>query len=637
MKHFLTTIFLLITFAVSAQRKTWRISTDFPEMSHANRDKVLADFGTVAQNSTKYPALYSWWKSVLGQTDATFQQITIASAVLNQACWSGHGGGFTPGVLCTSRNNVIDIPGGYYSVNVGITLPLGRFIGSGTAIGTGGPPLWNVNASTEFVYDHARWIDPRPVRAVVLTGNYGMSSYYESFYIDAFRVSGNSPLNYDPSYTQHGIVLTGMGEGSIVGNIEVNTCNGHGVWVTGAGPGRIDYLSSFDNQMAGLCFGQEKPGTQKGLGTLDVGFLSCDNNVWACQNNGGGSMTIGFLKNEDGLSVSRGRPKKGQVVYEVHGWSDTHIVKVHDAVTGASPAAFVVNTLANTSRIKVDSYVQVANNADVNSGRSALLMLPRSQEVWRTADANGMKLDPISFEWKGIGTSSGTFTCSTPMVKQASPAQTRLGLSSTYAGYNYATGTPVLDLTFGGTPPPPPPPPVCTWQAQPETCSTCVSNSQTCTITYLSSLAGCTPTTAKPADVVRSQSCGTQPPPPPTGIIATIVGGNVYASATQVVDWKAVKRVVFTNLRVDSDMNYRRLLSLNSTDANGLSLLPDGRWRAPSRVYCTQTPAKLVVGTTYLRVEIVLPTAIDVQHFLAQPGKGNALVYSADKVEFFNQ
>lgn len=624
------------------------ISEEFPEFNHDNRGKRISEIASAATNNTRYEGALRWWTEILGQNNESFQALTVASAVLNHATWIGHGGAFTPGVSCTSRNNIVGIPGGYFSVNAGITTPMGQFLGSGTAIGTGGAPLFNPNASTEFVYDHARWQDPRPVRSVLITGNYGHGSYYESFYYTGFRVSGNSPLNYDPSYTQHGIVLNGMGEGSILDVAEVNTCNGHGVWVIGAGPGQIRYLSSFDNQMAGLCFGQERPGSQKGLGTLDVGFLSCDNNVWAFLNNGGGSATINFIKNEDGLSAARGRPKKGQVVCEAHGWSDTLIRKVHDAVTGASPAPFVVNTLANTSRIRVDSYVQVANNADANSGRSALLMLPRSQKVWRTADPNGMKLDPISFEWKGIGNSPGTFTCSTPMVEQASPAQTRLGLASTYAGYDYPAGTPVLNLTFGSAPPPPPPPPppptTCTWVlGTPGAWGACLNGQETRTTQYVSSVAGCTPTDPKPADLVETRACAAPPPPPSGAIHATAPFNNTAANAS--IDLSpnilGVKRVRMTNVRfTPATFSWQRIM-VQPGGTSGLRVAPitsdgkRGQFRHPNGKVCPVNVPMVEVGVTYPLLEVTLPDPMDVDRLLAAAGTGGAMQLTCDMIELF--
>lgn len=517
----ITLAFLACGAPALAQRQVYVATRDFPELNHANGRKTLAEIGI--DGRTKYPAAYRWWTDILQQPGARFQEFFVASAVYNQVTWSGHSGSWTPGALCTSYNS-FDASGafGFYWVNVGITVPRGRIVGAGTGIGTGGEPLYNPNASTELSYNHARWIDPRAMRAVMQTGNTGLSGYYESCYISDFRISGNGPNFYDPSYTQHGLVATTMGEGFVIDRLEVNTCNGHGLWVNGAGPGSVRYLSSFDNNLAGLCFGDERNTGRSLMGFLTVDFLSCDNNVWAVLNNGGGGMSIGYIKSEDGLSSQRGRPKKGQVVIESHGWNNIVVSSITDAVSGASPAAFVVNALSNANRIMVESYVQKAANTGSANGRTALLMCPRTREVFRTADPNGMKLEPISFEWRGTGTVSSVLTCSTPMVKSSCPAQTRLGLASTYAGYDYAAGTPALDLTFGGSAPPPPPPPPAPCTFTYSAWSACSNGTQTRTAT--SAPTGCTGT--PPPDSV-SRACTVAPPPPPPGVTGTFNPNDV--------------------------------------------------------------------------------------------------------------
>jgi hypothetical protein len=114
--------------------------------------------------------------------------------VLNEAHYAGNGAGFALGTQSTSRNNVERIPGGVYMVNVGITVLQGRFIGGGTSIGLNG------NASTELVYDHARWMDPRAIRAVIISANWGTSTYLESIYISDVRVNGRGPHWKDATY-----------------------------------------------------------------------------------------------------------------------------------------------------------------------------------------------------------------------------------------------------------------------------------------------------------------------------------------------------------------------------------------------------------------------------------------------------
>lgn len=494
-------------------RKTYYVAQEYPEMNHANGRKTIGELNpSLDYNKERYPECYRWWKDILGQSDADFLKMTVASAVLNQCHWAGNGAGFGPGVTSTSRNNVEQIPGGEYLVNVGITVLQGRFIGGGTSIGMNG------NASTQLIYDHVRWMDPRPIRAVIISGNWGTSQYLESCYISDVRVTGNAPHWLDTSYAQHGIALRMFGETAVLDRVYVETCNGHGVWINGAGPGKIIQLTTFDNNLAGLYVSNATDGSTNGnsLGMLKVEDISGDNNAWVVLNRSGGGMKIGYLKNEDGLSASRGRPKKGQVSIEASGWVHMVVDYVTDAVVGASGPSFVFNSTANKSRVVVHQYEQVANNGDVSQGRSALVADVRSKQAWRTSDQNAGEYRCMGFTWTGHGTAS-TFTCTEPVVSIPFNGTTRLGIASTYAGYDYAAATPVWDPTGAATTPPPPPPPTCTWVlGTPGPWSACVNGQEMRTIPYVSSLAGCTPSTPKPADVVETRAC-TVTPPPPTG------------------------------------------------------------------------------------------------------------------------
>lgn len=491
-------------------RKTYYVAQEFPEMNHANGRKTIGELNdSLDYNKERYPECYRWWKDILGQSDANFLKMTVASAVLNQCHWAGNGSGFGPGVTSTSRNNVEQIPGGEYLVNVGITVLQGRFIGGGTSIGLGG------NAATQLIYDHERWMDPRPIRAVIISGNWGTSQYLESCYISDVRVTGNSPHWLDTSYTQHGIALRMFGETAVLDRVYVETCNGHGVWINGAGPGKVVHLTTFDNNLAGLYVSNAADGSVNGnsLGMLQVEHVSGDNNAWVVLNRSGGGMKIGYVKNEDGLSAQRGRPKKGQVSIEASGWVHMVVDYVTDAVVGASGPSFVFNSTANKSRVVVHQYEQVAANNSADQGRSALVADVRSKQAWRTSDQNAGEYRCMGFTWTGHGTAS-TFTCTEPMVSIPFNGTTRLGIASTYAGYDYAAATPVWDPTGGTTTPPPP---TCTWvPGTPGPWSACVNGQETRTTPYVSSVAGCTPTTAKPADVVETRAC-TVTPPPPTG------------------------------------------------------------------------------------------------------------------------
>ncbi len=433
----------VVSLTVHGQRKTFYVDTDFPEMTHANGTKTLAQAGITG--STKYPNAYRWWTSIMGQDAAAFQSFTVASAVLNEAHWAGNGAGFAAGTQSTSRNNVERIPGGVYDVNVGITVFQGRFIGGGTSIGLNG------NASTELRYDHARWMDPRAIRAVIIAANWGTATYQESVYISDVRINGNGPHWKDASYDQHGIALQIMGETAAIGRVYVENCNGHGVWVNGAGPGKVEHLTTFDNALAGLYLTSEKSGGTNGnsLGFLEVNHISGDNNGWVILSRNGPALAVQYLKNEDGLSAQRGRPKKGQVSIEAWGWVNIHVTSITDAVRGASGPTVVVNSTANSSRLTVEHYVQASANNSADEGRSALVMDLRTKQAWRPADQNAGEYRVMDFRWTGFGGTS-TFTCSEPMQVITHNFTTRTGIATTYAGYNYAAGTPVWDPT-GGT------------------------------------------------------------------------------------------------------------------------------------------------------------------------------------------
>ena len=539
---FMVSLVLIYCHTSDAQRKTFYVDVDAPEMNHANGTKTLAQAGITG--STKYPNAFRWWTQILSQPAASFQDFTVASAVLNEFHYAGNGAGFAAGTQSTSRNNVERIPGGVYDVNVGITVLQGRFIGGGTSIGLNG------NASTELRYDHARWMDPRAIRAVIISANWGTSTYLESVYISDIRVNGNGPHWKDATYDQHGIALQIMGETAAIGRVYVENCNGHGVWVNGAGPGRIEHLTTFDNALAGLYATSEKSGGTNGnsLGFLEVQHISGDNNGWVVLNRNGPAMSIGYLKNEDGLSAQRGRPKKGQVCIEAHGWVNIHATQITHAINGASGPAFVVNSTANKSRVRVEQYSVVANNASVDQGSSALVADIRSKQAWRTSNQNAQDLTVMDFTWTASGTAS-TMTCSEPLVSIAFNGTTRLGIATTYAAYNYTSALPVWDPTGGTvvTPPTPPTPPTCTFSYG--AWSACTNGQQT--RFAQSSPTGCTGT--PPADSL-SRSCTVTPPPPSTatGIdpknVTVVVNTQDQSSAALATAYMAAWGIPLTNL-----------------------------------------------------------------------------------------
>jgi hypothetical protein len=316
--------------------------------------------------------------------------------------------------------------------------------------------------------------------------------------------------------------------------------------VNGAGPGRIEHLTTFDNALAGLYATSEKSGGTNGnsLGFLEVQHISGDNNAWVILNRQGPAMSIGYLKNEDGLSAQRGRPKKGQVSIEAWGWVNTHVTQLTDAVRGASGPTIIVNSTANVSCLTVQHYSQVAANNSVDEGRSALVMDLRTKQVWRPANQNAGELNVANIRWMGMGNTS-TFSSSIPTEVISHNFTTRPGLATTYAGYNYAAGTPVWDAT-GGTVVTPPTPTPCTFTYG--AWSACVNGQQTRFAT--ASPAGCVG--SAPLDSL-SRSCQVTPPPSTAlGInpadVCVVVNTNDPTSAAMATAYMSAWGIPLANL-----------------------------------------------------------------------------------------
>lgn len=426
-------------------RKTFIVPQEFPELTHANGKKLLKEMGQTSQYwRDRYVGAWKWWTGILGMNAESFDNMTLASAVLNHCHWDGSGAGYGAGAQSTSRNNIEAIPGGELLLNVAASVFQGRFIGQGTSIGLNG------NAQTELVYDHARWMDPRAVRALILSTNWGTSTYLESLLIDNIRLNGKGPGWKDPKYTQVGMALRMMGETAVVGRVYTDNCNGAGVWVNGAGPGKIQTLTSFDNNGPGLWYTNDKAGgaTGNSLGMLQVDTLSCDNNECQLKVDAGGAMQVNYIKSETGLSASRGKPNKQSTVIEANGWVNINVRSITDAVVGASGVPFVFNSLANKSRVKIDSYAQVAAMG-VNHGRSALVADIRAKKAYRLANPDALKFDCIDIDWRASGNSTKLVMNGSELAGEAFGGKGRMGIASTFAGYNYAAGTPVFDPTKG--------------------------------------------------------------------------------------------------------------------------------------------------------------------------------------------
>lgn len=438
-------------------RRTYILNEDFTDCVHANGARTIGDIDTLSNNQSKYPKAYQYITDILqppGGYDSYFQALTVISAAALEGVWQGHGGGFSPGVSCTSRNKII-LPPGRFSVNHAIPCSFGGVIGQGTNVSPDGPANGgngNGNDTTHLRYDHARWIEPGSERGIIKSVNWASGGYLESAIIDGVRVDGRASGWRDASYTQHGIMVRGMGETTNIATkqgVYVHDCNNHGLYIFGAGPGRIGDLSSFDNNQAALYVK-----SVNSLGNLIIDRLSCDNNGYALYHDLAGGFEIGALKCETGLSNSRGKPFKGQVPMFIKGWVSGKVGLLTMANDPMIDAVVHFNNTANGGRLEIGTLVgwNFANVAIDHRNNRRFSISANYQAVRVVMRMQGTQ-SKVFIEPPG----SVEITMTDIAPSQFNSSGDRLGPVSNANQYAYTaspTATPPWDDTNGGAPPP---------------------------------------------------------------------------------------------------------------------------------------------------------------------------------------
>ena len=410
-------------------------------IGHAQGNRTVAQDYTLAQAQAKFPYLFNWAVNVKQFATDWPMSLTQWTAAAIDGVWEGNGSGFSPNVVCNSRNQIL-FPNGLGYINYHIPVSYGGVKGRGTNIATA-----NGNNTSHLKVDHARWM-PNALanRSLLQSVNWGTNNYLESTEIDNLRIDGSGPGWKDPSYVGHGMQLRSFGETARIGTVYVHDCNDDGVHLYGAGPGTIYDLSSFDNNLAGLNINNTNS-----LGNLKVVGLSCDNNGFAFYSDLGGAFEIMDIKCETGLSNSRGKPYKAQVPVWVKGWVSGHIGTITLVATpGVDGVVHFWNT-ANRSRLMIENIVNLGNQANLVVDHRNQVAYYTSPEAYNNAS--------FSLEIKAFGAGNTTVTTSDiatyPLSTRTFNGQARLGPVSDFANYDFTAGTPVWDPTNGNIVTPP--------------------------------------------------------------------------------------------------------------------------------------------------------------------------------------
>lgn len=558
-------------------RKDFDLERDFG-FTAAQGKMRLSDLPSMGIDpEQRCPALYARFLG-LGWDRAKIGRMNLGPAYHNQAVLEGQGGG-QPITGRVTSNNGVKWPAGTFDVNYPCIVDGGEYIGQGSGYAGTNP----VSMNTTLKLNRADWLGDFDVMNLMQTSTWGMlsgsNSYTQSGTIDGFLFSGDNGGWYDSGYTSNGLGLWDIGENWKVKTVFTETFNGYGVCLVRGTPATLEYVSSFQNALGaiGIIGGD--------LSTYSFGVVSGDDNpaMFVIRPGygrpGGARMAVDLVKSESGKRT----PNKGQIIMDAQGFVQASFASVWMACDYEKPdAAFVIENVGHGSIVNVDVFN--------GYGYKTILQDITNKKRW----ANLGEYVPVSFTWTSVG--GGQMRSLPDLTASSCNCVSRLGTSKyangSWTPFDYANCTPAYQNSGTVTPPPVEPPPVDPGPVDPPT------------------------------------------PTDPTVIASISPAGNTSAAASNAVDWKSVKRIRFTNVTF-TDLNYKRFGFKDAADANGINLKPSGRFFDPAGKQCTQT-AVIVAGTKYATMEVTLPTAVDIKYYLAKPGNGSALLYSADKVEVLN-
>lgn len=609
MKH-LSLLFAAFVAATpaTAQRADYDLERDFGLTALQGK----LSLSNIPNPSAKVPKVYERFRG-LGWSDAKIGQMNLGPAYHNEAVLRGQGGG-QPITGRVTSNNGVTWPAGDYDVNYPAILDGGDYIGKGSGYAGTSP----VSMNTTLRLNRAGWLGTEfDQMNLMQTATWGMlsgsNSYTQSGRVDGFLFVGDNPGWHDPSYMSSGLGLWDIGENWTVGTIYAEQFNGYGVTLVRGTPANIDYVSAFQNSLGGV-------GIIGGaLNTYLCGVVSGDDNPALIVmrpgygREGGGRLHVDLTKSESGKRL----PNKGQIVLDAVGYVSATFGNVWVAVDYEQvDALFVIDSRGVGSSVAVQTLS--------GYGYSTILQDVGNRKRWATPGAYA----PVQFFWRSTG--GGTMAANPTLTQGAHSCTSRLGLSKYVTGvwtpYSYTACTPAY--VNSGTVTPPPTTTPCTFSY-----SAWTACAGTQTRTYTASPAACTGT--PPADSL-SRAC-TVAPPPSGNVIASFTNfSNTSTTASTPVSWTGIKRIRFRAIKLDA-MNSHRLLYASATDNNGLRIRADGRWVTPTGQVCQSTPAVWQAGVTYADAEIALPSPMDAAFFLARPGVGSALLFSAGSVEVLRQ
>ena len=547
-------------------RKTYYLENDFG-LDETKSNRMIGQDMTLAQATSLFPRMYQRMTSkgpmFLGRplTDEEFLRLMWFDPCWGEALLQGQGGGQPIETGYLSSNNHVVVPEGTFMHAIPVEFSSGEY----EFQGPGYTDVGNDSVNTKLAVYHEGWLGAPDKRHTLVSGTWGVTGsslgYIEGTRFHNLRIDGRQDIAIalGQKFESYGILSWKTGEMSDGARIWAENYRTSGIGLYQPTPCNLGNLSAFQCVESGVRF------LGAWGGTTNIALLSSDAcgamfDMVALNGEAGGCLNIGAIKNET-MVASAGRSWRGQCVGVLRGQFCVNIGVISGAVGGGRlPSLFVVDDrLTNGTpqgsylefRVKGFNYQNVihdvrrghtyASPGDYQSGRYEYYTSDGAlyHRNARLTPTTGQATVRVNHRVGGSG--------QIDMGPNATPYRHIIAGPPAFATTTY--------LDDAATPPPPPPPPTCTWVlGETGPWSACVNGEETRTTPYVSSLAGCTPTTPKPADVVEKRACTVTPPPPSggTGInpagVALIVNTQEAGSEALATAYSNARSIPATNI-----------------------------------------------------------------------------------------
>lgn len=474
-------------------------------VSAADDSKRVGEYYAIGTDTLESSLVWAWkrWK-VEGMPYGVFRTRNLGAAIVKNVAW-----------LYESDENIkrglqnaysfadFTNASGCWKMNVTAPLPRGGLRGQSSFGHYDESQTDQVFASCEFeMVDSLDWWPfAQTERRMFETPNSSLAtpdngSYQEGITVENIHLTG--PFNWSGGAIKRtGLYARRLGECAYLNQINVAGFD-YGIMLNGGVPVTAGTITAFFNRIGVALFGCW------GM-TFSFQTISGDQNEELLGSHpgygdeAGGRIFGGLLKDEDGLHAQSAKtPYRWQTALYLEGQYMCFIGVISTARGGITQDAMV---LLNPRMVNGTPQGSVLNIGAASgfSYRTLVHNLMTGERVASPGDYQG-----FSFQHYANG---NRYVLNGQAVTPTACACPPLGGITGPGNYNYTACTPKKATGSGTTTPPT----GCTWVGT-EACTPCAGGTQTCTTTYASSVAGCTPTTTRPANTTTTKPC--TPPPP---------------------------------------------------------------------------------------------------------------------------